>query len=248
MRLRRVFVDAPLTAGTKLKLTEAAAGHLVRVLRLRAGEALTLFNGAGGEYAGTIEAVQGSQVTVNVGPHQADERESPLTVILAQGVSRGERMDLVVQKATELGVARLLPVLTERSVVRLDADKAERRVDHWRAIAVAACAQSARNRIPPIAPPVSFGAFLRAQREAKPVAGSLSLLLSPLGVRRMSELGQGIQSVTVLIGPEGGLTHEEQDAAIEAGFTPVRLGPRVLRTETAAIAALALLQGEFGDF
>jgi 16S rRNA (uracil1498-N3)-methyltransferase len=248
VRLRRIFVESPLTAGAHFKLDAAAAGHVVRVLRLRAGDALTLFNGAGGEYPGTIEAIAGSAVTVSLGAHQSDERESPLEVTLAQGVSRGERMDLVVQKATELGVTRLIPVLTERSVVRLTDDKAQRRTDHWRAIAIAACEQCARNRIPQIAAPISFTAFLRGQREEKKAQDCVSLLLSPAGVRRISELGEKLARVSVLIGPEGGLTAQEQEAAIGAGFTPVRLGPRVLRTETAALAALALLQREFGDF
>jgi 16S rRNA (uracil1498-N3)-methyltransferase len=244
VRLTRVYVDAPLAAGTRVILEGNAASHVTRVLRLRVGEALTLFNGAGGEYAASIEAARGGRLTVAVGEPRTVERESPLTLTLAQGVSRGERMDLVVQKATELGVSAIVPLFTERSVVRLGAQQAERKLNHWRAIAIAACEQSGRNRLPNVAPPVSLADVLRsgADREGG------RLLLSPGATSRLDALPRPATSVTVLIGPEGGLTNAEQEAAVAAGFLPVRLGPRVLRTETAAIAALALLQREFGDF
>jgi 16S rRNA (uracil1498-N3)-methyltransferase len=244
VRLTRVYVDAPLAAGTRVILEGNAASHVTRVLRLRVGEALTLFNGAGGEYAASIEAARGGRLTVAVGEPRTVERESPLTLTLAQGVSRGERMDLVVQKATELGVSAIVPLFTERSVVRLGAQQAERKLNHWRAIAIAACEQSGRNRLPKVAPPVSLADVLRsgADREGG------RLLLSPGATSRLDALPRPATSVTVLIGPEGGLTNAEQEAAVAAGFLPVRLGPRVLRTETAAIAALALLQREFGDF
>jgi 16S rRNA (uracil1498-N3)-methyltransferase len=250
VRLRRVYIEAPLTTGTPVTLKGSAASHLTRVLRLRAGEALTLFNGRGGEYAGTIARAQGGEVTVMVGEHGSAERESPLALTLAQGLSRGERMDLVVQKATELGAARVVPLLTERSVVRLEAQQADRKSNHWRAIAIAACEQSARNRLPEIMSPVGLRDFLRtAAEEGQPSTArpSLRLLLSPAAKRRLGEIEGPARAVAVLIGPEGGLTHEEQDEAIAAGFQPVRLGPRVLRTETAAIAALALVQQQFGD-
>jgi 16S rRNA (uracil1498-N3)-methyltransferase len=251
MRLMRVFVDAPLAAGASLTLRGSAASHLTRVLRLRVGGPLTLFNGQGGEYAGTLEKSRGGEVTVVVGEHRAQERESPLALTLAQGVSRGERMDLVVQKATELGVTCVVPLLTERSVVRFEPQQADRKSNHWRAIAVAACEQSARNRLPRIMSPVSLRDFLRAPADepapARRAPAPARLLLSPAGERRIREIPGPLSAITVLIGPEGGLTHAEQDAAMEAGFVPVRLGPRVLRTETAAIAALTLLQQEFGD-
>ena len=242
MRLTRVYVDAPLAAGTRVTLAGGAARHVTRVLRLRVGEALTLFNGSGGEYAASIEQSQGGRVAVAIGAQRALERESPLALILAQGVSRGERMDLVVQKATELGVSGLVPVLTERSVVRLTAQQAERRLNHWRAIAVAACEQSGRNRLPVIAAPVPLKSFLRSRTE-----GMTRLLLSPAASATLADLPRPVSAVTVLIGPEGGLAEAEQEAAVAAGFKPLRLGPRVLRTETAAIAALTLLQREFGD-
>jgi len=241
MRLTRVYLDAPLETGGRVALTGSAARHLTRVLRLRPGQALTLFNGGGGEYAATIEAVHGEKVEVAVGQAQALERESPLALTLAQGVSRGERMDLVVQKATELGASRIVPLLTERSVVRLSAPQAARKLEHWRAIAIAACEQSGRNRLPKVLSPVPLAEFLRQG------ASGSRLLLSPTGSTRIQDVPTPVSSVTVLIGPEGGLTDAEQQAAVEAGFIPVRLGPRVLRTETAAITALALVQREFGD-
>src|SRR5712671_945093 len=241
MRLTRVYVDAPLASGMRVTLQGSAAGHLTRVLRLRVGEALTVFNGAGGEYAASIEHAHAGRVAVAIGELRAIERESPLTLTLAQGVSRGERMDLVVQKATELGASGLAPVLAERSVVRLTAQQAERRLNHWRAIAIAACEQSGRNRLPAIAPPVPLKDFLRTSD------GSMRLLLSPAAPATLADLPRLVSAITVLIGPEGGLAEAEQEAAVAAGFKPVRVGPRVLRTETAAIAALTLLQREFGD-
>ncbi|TLZ29292.1 MAG: 16S rRNA (uracil(1498)-N(3))-methyltransferase [Gammaproteobacteria bacterium] len=241
MRLTRVYLDAPLEAGGRVALTGSAARHLTRVLRLRPGQALTLFNGGGGEYAATIEAVHGEKVAVAVGEAQAIERESPLSLTLAQGVSRGERMDFVVQKATELGASSIVPLLTERSVVRLSAPQAARKLEHWRAIAVSACEQSGRNRLPKVLSPLPLADFLR-QSGSGP-----RLLLSPTGSTRIQDVPTPVSSVTVLIGPEGGLADAEQSAALAAGFTAVRLGPRILRTETAAIAALTVLQREFGD-
>ena len=242
MRLTRVYVDAVLESGAQLILTGSAASHLTRVLRLRPKAALTLFNGRGGEYAASIERVQRSEVQVAIGAHEPIERESPFPLTLAQGVSRGERMDLVVQKATELGVARLVPLLTERSIVRLDEEQSDRKSSHWRAVAIAACEQCGRNRLPEVALPMQLREFLR-----QPAGDSVRLLLSPSATRRIEDVPRPAAGATVLIGPEGGLADEEQQLAEGAGYTAVNLGPRVLRTETAAIAALTLLQRQFGD-
>ena len=242
MRLTRVYVEAPLEPNAHVTLSGSAAGHLTRVLRLGPGAAVTLFNGQGGEYLASIERVQRSEVTVAVGAHESIERESPFPLTLAQGVSRGERMDLVVQKATELGVARLVPVLTERSIVRLDEEQSDRKSSHWRAVAIAACEQCGRNRLPEVALPMQLREFLR-----QPAEDSVRLLLSPSATRRIEDVPRPASGVTVLIGPEGGLSDAEQEDALAAGFTAVNLGPRVLRTETAAIAALTLLQRQFGD-
>jgi len=248
MRLTRVHVEGPLVSGKRIRLEGNAASHVTRVLRLRVGAQLTVFDGNGGEYDGSIDKAHGGEVTVAIGAHHAIERESPLAVTLAQGVSRGERMDLVVQKATELGVTRLVPVLTERSVVRLTAQQSDRKVNHWRAITIAACEQCGRNRLPALAPPVTLAEFLRDGAAAGGASAGARLLLSPEGTGSLAGLKRPLNAVTVLIGPEGGLTDEEERAAVGAGFTAVRLGPRVLRTETAAIAALTLLQRELGDF
>jgi 16S rRNA (uracil1498-N3)-methyltransferase len=245
VRLTRVYVDGALAPGARVALEGSAASHVSRVLRLRPGDALTLFNGQGGEYPGSIEQSQAGSVTVAIGDQRTVERESPLSLTLAQGVSRGERMDLVVQKATELGVSALVPVLTERSVVRLDPQQAARKVAHWRAIAIAACEQSGRNRVPAVATPLALREFTGLARSA--AGGGVRVLLSPGAALRLDDVPPPVTDVTVLIGPEGGLTDSEEDLARTAGFTPVRLGPRVLRTETAAIAALTLLQRKFGD-
>ena len=242
MRLTRVYVDATLEPGTLVGVSGTAAGHITRVLRLRTGAAVTVFNGRGGEYSATVERVRRSEVTVALGEHRAIERESPFPLTLAQGISRGERMDLVVQKATELGVSRLVPVITERSIVRLDEEQSDRKSSHWRAIAIAACEQCGRNRLPEVALPARLREFLR-----QPPGESVRLLLSLSATRRIEDVPRPASSVTVLTGPEGGLSDEEQADAQAAGFTAVNLGPRVLRTETAAIAALTLLQREFGD-
>jgi len=242
MRLTRVYVEAALTGGTRGLVSGNAANHIARVLRLGVGDAVTLFDGRGGEYAARIEALKKDAVEVAVGEHIAIERESPFAIALAQGVSRGERMDWVMQKATELGVQRIVPLITKRSVVRLDPGQAQKKLQHWRGIIIASCEQCGRNRLPELAAPRDLTEFLGS---AAQTAG-MRLLLSPTGGLRIGAL-KPVQAVTVLIGPEGGLAAEEVEEAIARGFLAVQLGPRILRTETAAIAALAALQQAFGD-
>ena len=243
MRLTRVHVTAPLQVGKRIAVEGTAANHITRVLRLRAGETLSVFNGNGTEYAATILEFHKDAVIVEVQSEQAPRRESPLPLTLAQGISRGERMDWILQKATELGGTRIVPVFTERSVVRLDARQAERKLQHWRAIAVAACEQCGRNVLPEIAPPTAILEFLGGGLEPQ----ATRLLLSPASQVSIDEVSADVAGITVLIGPEGGLTDTEQDVAMRCGFTAVRMGPRVLRTETAAVAALTILQHRFGD-
>jgi 16S rRNA (uracil1498-N3)-methyltransferase len=243
MRLTRVYVDAPVVAGKRLVVAGSAANHIARVLRLRSGDALTVFDGSGGEFGARVEEFRKEAVVVCVEEHRTLDRESPLSLTLAQGVSRGERMDWIIQKATELGASRIVPVFTKRSVVRLDDKQAERKLQHWRAIAVSACEQCGRNRLPDVATPVDFFDVLPAGFSA----GSTRLLLSPTGDLRIDDLENVGKGITVLIGPEGGLEDVEHEAAIAAGFKAVRMGPRVLRTETAAIAALTIIQRYFGD-
>ena len=239
--MTRVHVEEPLAAGRSYLVGGTAANHVSRVLRLREGDELTLFDGRGGEYAARIASFSKDAVQVEVQEHRAVERESALDLTLVQGVSRGERMDIVMQKATELGVRRIVPVLTERTVVKLDDRQSERKVQHWRAIVISACEQCGRNRVPDVASPLGFHETLRALD-----ADATRVLLSPAGTLRARDLARP-SKVTLLVGPEGGLSDNEQYAAVAAGFQQVQLGPRILRTETAALAALAALQHDFGD-
>jgi 16S rRNA (uracil1498-N3)-methyltransferase len=244
MRLTRIFVPGPLAAGTQAELPAQAGAHLTRVLRLEAGAPVTLFNGAGGEYAATLLPSNGKQVLARVTRHDAIERESPLDITLLQGIARGERMDLIVQKATELGVTRIVPVLAERSVVKVDAKQGDRKREHWQAIAHSACEQCGRNRVPAIGSPLPFGAAIDALPE-----DTLRCLLAADATQALTEVATGgaQRPLVLLIGPEGGLADNEQDFARSRSFTACRIGPRVMRTETAGLAALAVLQAIAGD-
>jgi 16S rRNA (uracil1498-N3)-methyltransferase len=242
MRLNRVYTGQPLVAGTEITLPEAAAYHVARVLRLRAGAPLTLFDGSGSEFRGEVLVVEGDRVRVRAGERSAGLRESPLAITLVQAVSRSERMDWTLQKATELGVRRIQPVLSARSVVRLDERQAANKLRHWQAIVAGACEQCGRSTLPEVRTPLELARFLAdAPRDGQ------RLVLSPGGPASLAGLPGMAARVELLIGPEGGLDDAELDAAVRAGFAPVRLGPRVLRTETAGIVALAVLQGLWGD-
>lgn len=243
MRIPRVYVAGALVSGREIDLPAQAGEHLVRVLRLERGHPLVLFNGDGGEYAATITALAKRGVTVQVGERRADaDRESPLRLVLAQGIARGDKMDWVLQKATELGVERIVPLITERTEVRLDADRAERRLAHWQAVLAGACEQSGRNRLPELAAPVRlahWAASLGAEAGRR-------LALDPTGDRRASDLPR-IEAATLVVGPEGGLSDQDLAVLRQAGFDGLRLGPRILRTETAGLAAIAALQALHGD-
>jgi len=216
--------------------------HLTKVLRLRVGDALVLFNGEGGEYVARVAAVGRRSTRIEVGEFVEGERESPLELILLQGVSRGERMDYTVQKAVELGVTRIVPVLTERTVVNLKGERQEKRRAHWQGVVHSACEQSGRNRVPAVA---ALRPFAQAVAEA---AGGLKLVLHHRAETSLETLPVPQGPVSLLIGPEGGLSAQEITTAEAAGFVPLRLGPRVLRTETAALAAISVLQWRWGDF
>ena len=236
----RFFAPVKLSPGTEIELPERVARHCA-VLRLRRGETVILFNGEGGEC--TAELTRGSRgnTHAHVISRQPVERESPLVIALAQCVSSGDRMDITLQKSTELGVARIVPIASERSVVRLSSDRADRRVEHWRNVVIAACEQCGRNRVPEVAGITELDTFLAG-------AGSdeLRLLLAPNASRAMKHLIPG-RAVTLLVGPEGGFTPEERRRAEGSGFVPVCFGPRVLRTETAPLAAIAAMQALWGD-
>lgn len=236
----RFYVDAELREATSCELPEEAAHHAASVLRIRPGERVRLFNGRGGEYGATVSSLQKRKVVLRIESHEAVERESPLHVVLVQGVSSGERMEFTVRKAVELGVAEIRPVLTASSVSRPQGERAASRQAHWQRIAISACEQCGRNRIPAVR---ELGAVPGGAFEGDP----LKLLLSPQGDKRLSAVKPGNRLV-VAAGPEAGFTAEEEQAFARAGFQPVSLGPRVLRTETAALAALSALNALAGDF
>jgi 16S rRNA (uracil1498-N3)-methyltransferase len=242
MRLNRVFAAQPLSTGLEVALPEAAAYHVARVLRLRPGAPLVLFDGSGADFRAEIVAVEGDRVHARVVERSSGLRESPLAITLVQAVSRGERMDWTLQKATELGVRGIQPVLSARSVVRLDEQQAAKKQRHWQAIVAGACEQCGRSVVPEVRPPLDLSRFLAgAPRDGQ------RLVLSPTGPASLAGLPGTAARVELLIGPEGGLDDAELAAAERAGFAPVRLGPRVLRTETAGIVALAVLQALWGD-
>jgi 16S rRNA (uracil1498-N3)-methyltransferase len=243
MRIPRVYAPQPLQPGQTVSLTPAAAHHVGRVLRLEAGAPLLLFNGEGGEYEAYIIASDRAGVRAMVEHHRPVERESPLRITLLQGISRGERMDYTLQKATELGIHRIVPIQCERTGVRLDAARATKRGEHWRGILISACEQSGRDHLPELAPPQALAQAI-ASLTGTP---ALRLLLDPRGQHGLRELAAQTQ-IVLLAGPEGGLTPAEMDAAAAEGFQGIRLGPRILRTETAAVVMLAALQALWGDF
>jgi 16S rRNA (uracil1498-N3)-methyltransferase len=243
MRRIRIHVELALAEGVEVTLPDAAAAHVARVLRLAAGDAVVLFNGDGNDYAATLIAVDRRAATARVQAVQAVANESPLALTLAQGLARGEKMDLVVQKATELGVARIVPLLSERSEVHLDRARSDKRLHHWRAVAAGACEQCGRARLPTIEPPQELGAWARTLGQA----GALRLALLPDAAQGLRGLVMPAEGAVLVAGPEGGLGERDVAALQAAGFAGLRLGPRILRTETAGLAALAALQALYGD-
>lgn len=242
MRLNRIFCPGPLGEGLETALPAAGSYHVARVLRMRVGAPLIVFDGAGGEYRAEIIRIDGGTVTVRLSDRTPGTAESPLKITLVQGVSRGERMDWTLQKATELGVNAIAPVLTARSVVRLDEKQALKKQDHWRGIVIGACEQCGRTHVPGVGTPKTLRSYLSSVKKE-----GLRLVLSPSAPGSLAGLASVPAKVELLIGPEGGLDDDELAAARAAGFTPVRLGPRVLRTETAAVVALSVLQALWGD-
>ena len=236
----RFYVDAPLRAGSVCTLSEDAAHHAVHVLRLREGEPVTLFNGRGGEYSARIASIQRLRISIDLLEHRAIERELPVHVTLVQGVSAGEKMDSTVRKAVELGVAEVQPVLAARSLARPKGERAEGRRAHWQKVVIAACEQCGRNRIPEVH-------HLIAVSEYRGEGDAAKILLSPQAKLRFSQAVKDKTTFVLAAGPEAGFTAEEEGALADAGFVPASLGPRTLRTETAAVAALAALSALRGD-
>ncbi|TJZ77431.1 16S rRNA (uracil(1498)-N(3))-methyltransferase [Chitiniphilus eburneus] len=238
----RLYLDLPLASGAALSLPEDAARH-VQVLRLQPGDALTVFDGRGGEYAATVTHMGKRTVEIAVGDHTVVERESPLEIILVQAIAAAERMDYAIQKATELGVTRIVPVNSAYTQGRMAGERAEKRRAHWQGVAAAACEQSGRTRVPDIALVQDLPTLL-----ATPPSVELKLLLSPRGTATLATLPTKATGIALLVGPEGGLSPDEEASAIAAGWTGLALGPRVLRTETAGATLIALLQARYGDF
>jgi 16S rRNA (uracil1498-N3)-methyltransferase len=238
-RIPRLFVDADLKPHARLALPEDAAHHAARVLRLREDDPAVLFNGRGGEYEARLFMPGRGQVVAEIGEWRDIERESRLAVTLVQAVSSGEKMDFTIQKAVELGVAAIQPLLTVKSVVRLSAEREEKKLARWKRVAIAACEQCGRNRIPAIAEPLPLERYQAPESASK-------ILLSPAGTQALASLASS--PVVLAVGPEAGLSAEEERLLQHAGFVPARLGHRILRTETAALAALAALNALAGDF
>jgi len=242
MNLPRFYCREALSPGAHIDLPEPVARHAVRVLRLPPGAPMVLFDGRGGEYEAQIERIEKSRVVVELGAWRDVERESKLVVTLVQAVQAGEKMDFTIQKAVELGVADIVPVDSRRSVIRLAGERAAKRVAHWQGVAASASEQCGRNQVPLVAPLEKLEHWL-----ARPARPGLRLMLAPDAEHSLADLPLA-RDVQLLIGAEGGLDPQEVIAAKQAGFQAVRLGPRVLRTETAGLAALAALQALWGDF
>jgi len=238
----RFYLDQPLAPGARFSLPPGPARHAAKALRLAVDDVITLFNGRGGEFAARIERIHKDEVAVSVTGFANIERESHLRVMLAQGISSGERMDYTLQKAVELGVAAIQPISAKRSVVKLAGERADKRIAHWQGVVASACEQCGRNQVPVVAPPLPLAHWLGQQK-----VGRL-LFLSPLAEARLADLPTPTTMDCLVAGPEGGFEADEIAALHAAGAIPVRLGPRVLRTETAALAALAAMQTLWGDF
>ena len=242
MRTTRVFVDLPLREGARIALPEDAANHLVRVLRMQEGDACVLFNGDGRDVPATLRAANKRGVEAELGMPVAVDQESPLRIALVQGIARGEKMDWILQKATELGVASVYPVHSDRSEVKLEGDRATKRLVHWRSVVVSGCEQSGRARVPDVAPAQSLQALLVGA-----LPSARRFLLDPEAPYAIATVPAVEGDCVLAVGPEGGWSPRDRQALQSAGFEGLRLGPRILRTETAGIAAIAALQARFGD-
>ncbi|GAB2501680.1 16S rRNA (uracil(1498)-N(3))-methyltransferase [Lysobacter humi (ex Lee et al. 2017)] len=244
MRLTRVHIPQPLAEGAEVVLPEGPAAHLTRVLRLAVGDACVAFNGDGHDYAATLASVGKREARLRIGTASPVHRESPLRLVLLQGVARGEKMDLILQKSTELGVHGVRPVWSQRSDVRLDEARAAKRLDHWRGVVASACEQCGRAVVPDVTAPVPLAAALAALPP-----GIRGLWLDPSGAHALQAMpAPGEAGLCLAVGPEGGWSPLDREQLQAAGFEGLRLGPRILRTETAGLAAIAALQARFGDW
>lgn len=241
MRIPRIYHPEPLQVDTEIALCDDAAGHVGRVLRMGAGQALQLFDGSNQVFNATITEAGKKRVSVQVLDAALDDRESPLNLHLGQVMSRGEKMEFTIQKSTELGVNTITPLFSERCGVKLDEERLEKKLQQWRKVAIAACEQCGRNRLPEIRPAMTLEAWCAEQEQG------LKLNLHPRASHSINTLPLPVQRLRLLIGPEGGLSADEIAMTARQGFTDILLGPRVLRTETTALTAITALQVRFGD-
>ncbi|SDK56496.1 16S rRNA (uracil1498-N3)-methyltransferase [Methylophilus rhizosphaerae] len=240
----RFYSPAQLNIGDTAALSENASAHAIRVMRLKTGDTLTLFCGDGFDYECALTHSEKKVTYAKVLSRTAVNNESPLVIRLLQGISSGDRMDYTIQKAVELGVTEIYPLSTERCVTKLSGDRAEKRVEHWQGVAIAACEQSGRTIVPQVHPPLTLVQWLNQHT----VSGCLNLLLNPVGAKRLATLDKPEHPIHLLIGPEGGLSPGEIELATQHHFQSIVLGPRILRTETAALTAIASMQSLWGDF
>lgn len=242
MRIPRIYHDGKLTVGATVQLSLAASHHLLKVLRAKPGSNIILFNGEAGEYtARLIDSPYPKQVCAQLENFLTTLTESPLQIHLFQAISRGEKMDFTIQKAVELGVNKITPLFTEFSNVKLNEERGEKKIRHWQQIIISACEQSGRTSVPTINPPINFHLAITECKE------TFKLILHPMVDQHLAELTSPPKVIALLVGAEGGFSEAEIKLAMQQGFIPLQLGPRILRTETAGLAALAILQSKWGD-
>lgn len=242
MRISRLYIDAPLAEQQSITLGGERLNYIANVLRLKAGTEISIFNGQGGEYLAVITDISKRSASLDIKVFSENNIESPLFITLAQGISRGERMDFTLQKATELGVNRIIPIFSQRCTINLKAERLEKRLQHWQAVVQSACEQSGRNNIPHVEMAQQLDTFLDIENE------QTRILLDPKSTQTLNSISPTPHSVTLLIGPEGGFDNNERKQVYAKGYQGIQLGPRILRTETAAIASISAIQMLWGDF
>ncbi|MDD2933385.1 MAG: 16S rRNA (uracil(1498)-N(3))-methyltransferase [Methylotenera sp.] len=240
----RFFTNSPLALNASVQLSESAATHATRALRLNVGDTAIMFNGDGFDYDCELISIKKNTVIANITGATKVNNESPLNITLLQAVSSGDRMDFTIQKAVELGITCIQPITSQRSVVKLSAERAEKRTEHWQNVAISACEQSGRAVVPNVFPPMSLERWL----SSNPIATATRIQLNPVGAKRLAEMQKPTAEIQLLIGAEGGLSQGEIDLATAQGFQSIVLGPRILRTETAALTAISVMQSVWGDF
>lgn len=241
MRIPRIYVDMEISTDAPVILPKEPANHLANVLRLKPGHPVVLFNGDGNEYSGVIQDISKKQTSIYVDARLGISVESPLQIHLAQGISKGERMDLVMQKAAELGVTEITPIITKRCPIKLNAERWDKKFQHWQKVIISGCEQCGRNQLPKLNQPLSFMEFINQS------TNQIRMIMHPKAEQRIANFARTVEGFRLLIGPEGGLSDTELYQASEFGYQKILMGPRVLRTETAAIAAISILQAQFGD-